>query len=57
MVFRGRMSETGPQSINAAFGTPASLSVFPLALDGEAPGGVKWQLGVLVQGYPAFDRP
>jgi hypothetical protein len=56
-VFRGRVSETGPQTINAAFGAPGSLSGLSLALAGETPGGIKWQLGVSVQHYPAFDRP
>ena len=56
-LFRGRASETGPQSINAAFGAPGTLSGFSLALDGETPGGVKWQVGLSVQHYPGGDRP
>ncbi len=56
-LFRGRVSETGPQSINAAFGAPGSLSGFSLAFDGETPGGVKWQVGLSVQHYPGGDRP
>jgi hypothetical protein len=56
-VFRGRVSETGPQAINAVFGAPGSLSGLSLALAGETPAGIKWQFGVSVQRYPAFDRP
>ena len=52
-LFRGRVSETGPQSINAAFGAPGTLSGFSLAFDGETPGGVKWQSACRCSATPA----
>jgi len=56
-IFRGEASQTGPQTINAAFGTPGPLSGFSLALEGESLAGVKWKLGVSMQRYPGGDRP
>lgn len=56
-VFRGHMSETGPQTINAAFGTEAPLTGGSLAIEGETAAGVRWQLGLSVQRYRGGDRP
>jgi hypothetical protein len=55
-MFRGQVSESGAQSINAAFGTPGPLSGFSLAFEGESKAGVKWQLGASVQRYPGGGR-
>lgn len=56
-VFRGHMSETGPQTINAAFGTEATLSGGSLAIEGETAAGIRWQLGLSVQRYSGGERP
>ena len=56
-VFGGHMSEMGAQPINAAFGNPGRLVGLALGIEGETSGGLRWQLGVSVQQYPAGGRP
>ena len=51
------MSETGPQAINAAFGTEAPLNGGSLAVEGETSGGIRWQVGLSVQRYRDGGRP
>lgn len=56
-VFAGRMSEMGPQAVNATYGVPATLRGFSLAVEGESAAGIRWQLGVSLQRYAGSDRP
>ena len=56
-VFGGHMSEMGAQPINAAFGNPGRLVGLALGIESETSGGLRWQLGVSVQQYPAGGRP
>ena len=56
-VFGGHMSEMGAQPINAAFGNPGRLVGCALGVEGETSAGLRWQLGVSVQQYPAGGRP
>lgn len=56
-VFGGSMSAMGAQERNAVYGTPGKLAGLAFGVDGETPSGLKWQLGVSVQHYPAGGRP
>lgn len=56
-VFGGQMSQQQPQATNATFGRPGALRGLSLAVDGETPGGIRWQVGVSVQHYAAGGRP
>ena len=56
-LWQGRVSQSGPQSINASFGTPGNLYGGSLSLEGETPQQLKWQVGLSVQRYSADVRP
>lgn len=56
-LFWGRMSWMGDQPINAAYGVTGELAGLMLGVEGETAAGVKWQLGLSVQGYPEGGRP
>lgn len=57
VAFGGRMSTMGSQPRNAVYGVPGKLAGLALGVDGEARSGLKWQVGVSVQHYPAGGRP
>lgn len=56
-LFGGRMSAMGAQPRNAAWGVEGRLAGMSLDISGETAGGLKWQLGLSVQHYPAGGRP
>jgi len=56
-LWSGRVSQTGAQAIDAAFGTPGRLDGFALAVQGETARALRWNVGLSVQRYSAGVRP